>query len=132
MRDSIGTRSHTCVYACPYISACTRVHPRAATRACGTCTCFFLFLFARDRASERASERANALARAFLLIGKYRNARNIEHLDGTASMLLPHRGASTGAGGQGEIGGVGHVGGCGCGCGDDFFDDRPLPSDRPR
>lgn len=39
-----------------------------------------------ERASEQASERS--LARAFLLIGKYRNARNIEHLDGTASMPL--------------------------------------------
>lgn len=77
--------------------------------------CFFLFLFARDRTGERASKRANALSRArsraFLLIGKYRNARNIEHLDGTASMPLRIAGVPDGQGGQGEIEGVGHVGG---------------------
>lgn len=74
------------------VHACAPARGHSRVRHMYVYTCFFLFLFARDRASERASERANALARAFLLIGKYRNARNIEHLDGTASMPLPHRG----------------------------------------
>lgn len=52
-----------------------------------------------------ASKRANALARAFLLIGKYRNARNIEHLDGTASMPLRIEEVPGVAEGQGKIGG---------------------------
>jgi len=94
---------------------------RTATRACGAHIRVYVLLFvpicARDWASERASERANALARAFLLIGKYRNARNIEHLDGTASMPLPHPGGSTGAGGQGEIGRGGARGWMGVGVG---------------
>lgn len=86
------------------VHACVPARGHSRVRHMYVYTCFFLFLFAREtgRASEQASERANALARAFLLIGKYRNARNIEHLDGTASMPLPHPGGSTGPGGTGR------------------------------
>lgn len=46
---------------------------------------YILFVFLRVRAQGNARARALTL----LLIGKYRNARNIEHLDGTTSVAPP-------------------------------------------
>lgn len=69
---------------------------------------YILFVFLRIGAQEKDAARALL---TLLLIGKYRNARNIEHLDGTSSVAPPQRSSCRNE----EVavrGGVERVGGC--------------------
>lgn len=55
------------------------------------CVCVSMCVCARAQVRACMQGNDSALASALLLIGKYRNARNIEHLDGTTSVAPPQR-----------------------------------------
>ena len=79
-------RQILCMHVYAFTHAC--MHLSSVCTLC--CTVFvFLAVCMWTRTQWKGKERRRARERSLLLIGKYRNARNIEHLDGTTSVGGP-------------------------------------------